>query len=79
MDGAHEPMPSSTFRDPADALRVATREPDASQGAREARALAEIVQEINQSPELDRVFALIARHASEIPNRRRIRAALRSE
>ena len=59
-------MPSSTFRDSADALRVATREPDASQGAREARALAEIVQEINQSPELDRVFALIARHASEL-------------
>jgi len=59
-------MPSSALHDPTDAARVATREPDASQGAREARALAEIVQEINQSPELDRVFALIARHASEL-------------
>jgi len=34
------------------------------QSAREARALAEIVQRINQSLELDRVFALIVRHAA---------------
>ena len=66
MDGAPEPMPSPTLHDSADAARAGTREPDVSQGAREARALAEIVQEINQSPELDRVFALIARHASEL-------------
>lgn len=36
------------------------------QSAREARALAEIVQRINQSLELDRVFALIVRHAAEL-------------
>ncbi|MGH7719555.1 MAG: GAF domain-containing protein, partial [Gemmatimonadaceae bacterium] len=38
----------------------------AERSAREARALAEIVQQINQSLELDRVFALIARHAAEL-------------
>ncbi len=41
-------------------------ESDGPQGVREARALAEIVQHINQSLELDRVFALIARHAAEL-------------
>ena len=66
MDGAPEPMPSPALHEPADTLSAAARDVDASQGAREARALAEIVQEINQSPELDRVFGLIARHASEL-------------
>ena len=57
-------MASNTILDPAH--RDAGPELDASQGAREARALAEIVHEINQSPELHRVFALIARHAAEL-------------
>jgi PAS domain S-box-containing protein len=37
-----------------------------AQSTREARALAEIVQQINQSLETDRVFTLIARHAVEL-------------
>jgi len=57
-------MASNTILDPAHG--DAAPEIDASQGAREARALAEIVHEINQSPELHRVFALIARHAAEL-------------
>ena len=58
-------MNPPTLRDPA-VVHTTPHEADASQGAREARALAEIVHEINQSPELDRVFALIARHAAEL-------------
>ncbi|HJU88408.1 MAG TPA: GAF domain-containing protein [Gemmatimonadaceae bacterium] len=38
----------------------------AERSAGEARALAEIVQHINQSLELDRVFELVARHAMEL-------------
>ena len=57
-------MTSNTILDTTHA--DAGLEIDASRGAREARALAEIVHEINQSPELHRVFALIARHAAEL-------------
>ena len=46
------------------------------QSAREARALAEIVQRINQSLELDRVFALIVRHAAELLHARGARLGL---
>lgn len=46
------------------------------QSAREARALAEIVQRINQSLELDRVFALIVRHAAELLRARGARLGL---
>ncbi|HEX6533263.1 MAG TPA: GAF domain-containing protein [Gemmatimonadaceae bacterium] len=49
-----------------DAAGVATRDIPAEQSARESRALAEIVQRINQSLELDRVFALIARHGAAL-------------
>ncbi len=44
--------------------------------AREARALAEIVQRINQSLELDRVFSLIVRHAAELLHARGARLGL---
>ena len=53
-----------------------TRPPDASatpqhgtaveRSARDARALTEVIQRINQSLELDRVVALVARYASEL-------------
>ena len=46
------------------------------QSAREARALAEIVHRINQSLELDRVFALIVRHAAELLHARGARLGL---
>ena len=46
------------------------------QSAREARALAEIVQRINQSLELNRVFALIVRHAAELLHARGARLGL---
>jgi signal transduction histidine kinase/putative methionine-R-sulfoxide reductase with GAF domain len=59
-------MSSPSTRDPAARTAPAVVETDVSQGAREARALAEIVHEINQSPELHRVFALIARHATDL-------------
>jgi two-component system, NtrC family, sensor kinase len=49
------------------------------QSAREARALAEIVQRINQSLELDRVFALIVRHAAELLHARGARLGLVEE
>jgi two-component system, NtrC family, sensor kinase len=49
------------------------------QSAREARALAEIVQRINQSLELDRVFALIVRHAAELLHARDARLGLVEE
>ncbi|HEX7941584.1 MAG TPA: GAF domain-containing protein, partial [Gemmatimonadaceae bacterium] len=44
----------------------AVRDISAEQSARESRALSEIVQRINQSLEIDRVFALIARHGAEL-------------
>ena len=44
--------------------------------AREASALAEIVQRINQSLELDRVFSLIVRHAAELLHARGARLGL---
>ena len=47
--------------------------------AREARALAEIVQRINQSLELDRVFSLIVRHAAELLHARGARLGLVEE
>ncbi len=59
-------MSSPTTLDPTVRADAAVPETDVSQGARESRALAEIVHEINQSPELHRVFALIARHAAEL-------------
>jgi two-component system, NtrC family, sensor kinase len=49
------------------------------QSAREARALAEIVQRINQSLELDLVFALIVRHAAELLHARGARLGLVEE
>jgi PAS domain S-box-containing protein len=49
------------------------------QSAREARALAEIVHRINQSLELDRVFALIVRHAAELLHARGARLGLVEE
>ncbi|HUO51463.1 MAG TPA: GAF domain-containing protein [Gemmatimonadaceae bacterium] len=58
-------MTSTSLRHTASPHHAPT-EADVSPDAREARALAEIVQEINQSPEIDRVFALIARHAAEL-------------
>ncbi|HJR64344.1 MAG TPA: GAF domain-containing protein [Gemmatimonadaceae bacterium] len=53
------PLPAADAGDDQVRLR-------AERSAREARALAEIVNHINQSLELDRVFALIARHAAEL-------------
>jgi PAS domain S-box-containing protein len=52
---------------------------NSEQSAREARALAEIVQRINQSLELDRVFALIVRHAAELLHARGARLGLVEE
>jgi signal transduction histidine kinase len=59
-------MTSPTTKDQTVRETAAAPGTDVSQGAREARALAEIAHEINQSPELSRVFSLIARHAVEL-------------
>ncbi len=48
------------------ALRNAQRFEDAQQSARDARALAEIVQDLNQSLELERTYSLVARHATAL-------------
>ncbi len=48
----------------------------AERSAREARALTEIVRNINQSLEVDRVFALVARHATELLEARSARLAM---
>lgn len=48
----------------------------AERSAREARALTEIVHNINQSLEVDRVFALVARHATELLEARSARLAM---
>ena len=51
----------------------------AERSAGEARALAEIIQHINQSLELDRVFALVARHAMELLGARSARLGMLDE
>ncbi|HET7584350.1 MAG TPA: GAF domain-containing protein [Gemmatimonadaceae bacterium] len=48
------------------AMRNAQRLEYAEQSARDARALAEVVQDLNQSLELDRAYALIVRHATSL-------------
>ncbi len=58
------------------ALRSALLFRQAQRRAREARALTEIVRNINQSLEVDRVFELIARHAAELLDARESRLAM---
>ncbi len=57
-------------------LRNALLFHQAERRAREARALTEIVRNINQSLELDQVFALVARHATELLEARGARLAM---
>ncbi|HEU4641991.1 MAG TPA: GAF domain-containing protein [Gemmatimonadaceae bacterium] len=61
-----EPTPAGGTRVSVAPAAQAARDIPADQSARESRALVEIVQRINQSLEIDRVFALIARHGAEL-------------
>ncbi|MEP6690997.1 MAG: GAF domain-containing protein [Gemmatimonadaceae bacterium] len=78
--GAFAPGDGSLLQRLADHGALAVRNGQlfqrAEQSAREARALGEIVQRINQSLEVDRVFALIARHAAELLHGRGARLAM---
>ncbi|MEP7066742.1 MAG: GAF domain-containing protein [Gemmatimonadota bacterium] len=75
----HRTSDASGAKSPLSALIGDTSLIGAEQSAREARALAEIVQRINQSLELDRVFALIVRHAAELLHARGARLGLVEE
>ncbi|MGQ0713842.1 MAG: GAF domain-containing protein, partial [Gemmatimonadaceae bacterium] len=48
------------------AVRARQHQARAERSAREARALTELIQRINQSLEVDRVFALLAKYAAEL-------------
>ena len=76
QNARHRTIPAAVDAVAADG-DIALMSPE--QSAREARALAEIVQRINQSLELDRVFALIVRHAAELLHARGARLGLVEE